>query len=368
MAELYKRPGSPFWYAVLRDPNHPTGFQRKSTKCRLKSEAREVATALQAQIDEAEPVNPTGLVWTEAAGFFLAGAGLKPSTVHNYVSMTGVIARGCLGDFDLGTLTVERIKAYVAERRQNKSTDATIRRHISYMSAVIRFCIDREIPGAPVRNPFKEYDRSHLGNSKRIDRHLRPNQFEEIFDSCKTEEHRRILQVLVYTGMRTHELCNLYWGEVDFARKYIEFGNIDPDRTKSSRSRRIPMTDTVVDTLLEQRASQKTNPSGLVFPSPQTGGVRRNFGYLIKTIRKRTSVKGYTNHGLRHTFASWCIQKGLDPIALRDILGHTTLSTSMIYARHVTDSVADRFRNLDFPVQAQKSAQIIGLKSNKDDE
>jgi hypothetical protein len=40
----------------------------------------------------------------------------------------------------------------------------------------------------------------------------------------------------------------------------------------------------------------------------------------------------------------------------------------MIYARHVTDSVADRFRNLDFPVQAQKSAQIIGLKSSKDDE
>lgn len=381
MAELYKRPGSPFWYAYLRDPRQPDGLLRRSTKCRVKGPAREVAAALQAEVDrELEALAPaSGLRWSEAAEIYLGSGKLKPSTATNYASMTNVIARSCLGDFDVGSLTPPRIKEYVQDRRKtsvrmhNKegveerlTSDATIRRHLSFMSVTIDYLIEHEIEGAPPANPFRQFDRKFLGNSKIVDKHMRPNQFQEVLDSLLTDEHRYILITLVGTGMRTGELCNLYWGEVDLENRLLEFGNIDPDRTKTSRSRRIPMLDPVRDVLTAQMRAHKRariyGPNQLVFPSTVTAGPRPNFSYLIKVGRKRTTQKTFTIHGLRHTFASWCLQKGLDPIALRDVLGHTTLSTSMRYARHVTDSVADRVRGLNFPLTAQNTAQSIGLE------
>lgn len=370
MAELYKRGSSPYWYARLRDPRSPDGYQRRSTKSRNKAEAREVANALEATLHQEVIYDEAacGLKWLDAVELYLSHADIKDSTYHAAVD-TSTVVQAILGDFDLAQLTHEKIRHFCNVRRQQtvkppkakdtgrRVSDVTIRRNISTISAVYSTIIDLQLPNAPQSNPFKTFDRGFLKTSRKIDRHLRPTQFAEVLAAMKSKIHKTMLIVLVGTGMRSSELLELRWGEIDFKNKVIEFGNIDPDRTKASRSRRIPLHKEVASALL---AHQKTVPfarDALVFANPKTGERRYDLKYLIKATRSRTGINGYVNHGLRHSFASWARQQGLDADAIRRALGHSTTSTTDRYAHHVDDSMAGQFRQMKLPFSAQNLAQ-----------
>lgn len=380
MAELFRRPGSPFWYAYLHDPRVEGGLVRRSTKCANRREARKIADAAQNEIDKVAVVDEraVGLRWLDALAYFLENnSDLKDSTIRNYSSVGPTVFK-ILGDFDLGVLDHAAIRSYCQERRQQtvkppgaKDTgrlvsDVRIRVDLSTMSAVYQYVIDRDLLNNPLANPLKTFDRSFLKTSRRVDRHLRPTQFQDVLDACQIDDHRHLLLTLVGTGMRASEVINLYWGEVDLKNEVIEFGNIDPDRTKTARSRRITMLPPVRDALKAQKASQLSIGSftkdGLVFPSPVTGGRRYDLKYLARIARERANVKGFWVHGLRHTFASWAIQQGLDPETIRLTLGHSTLSTTTRYAHHVSDSVLARLRTFSLPVTAQTTSQSIAFE------
>lgn len=384
MADLFKRTGSPNWYVNLRDPREHNGLGRRSTGTRNKGKAREVARCFQDQVDAelaaiSQGPRPGGLTWLDAATRHLELAKIKPSTRYNDGSRAAVIAGSCLGDFDLNLLTHEHLKAFALERRRTAVTptrmtsDATIRRMISLISAVYTTVMDHELEGAPTNNPARTFDRRFLKESPPVDQQLRPQQFQDVLDSCKTEEHRRILVVLATTGMRAGELKGLMWEEVDLKNLVIEFGNLDSSRTKRGRSRRIPILPAALEALTAQFHAQygptpKGRAAGLVFPNPLTGEERASLGPIRRAVQKRAGVKGYKNHALRHTFASWSTQGGVDPLAIRDVLGHTTLSITTRYARHASDSALARFRQITFPVTTQFHTQCIGLEPTQSED
>lgn len=378
MAELYKREGSPYWHAIIRDPRRPRGIQRRSTGCRNKSEARTVAEAFERSLQEeiaatiSAAENSCGLRWLDAVELLMSHGDLKPSSLSGYANISTVVFN-ILGDFDLGQLTEEDIRNFCHIRRQQtvkphkaKDTgrrvmDQTIRNNLSMMSSVYRLVMDLQLPNAPKSNPFRTFDRSFLRPSRKTDRHLRPNQFKQILEALKSTVQKTMLIVLVGTGMRSSELLDLRWGEIDFKEKVIEFGNIDPDRTKSSRSRRIPLHPVIAATLLAHKKTVRYTRDGLVFPNPKTGKRRYDLKQLIVSVRSKTGIKGYWNHGLRHTFASWARQQGMDADAIRRALGHSTTSTTDRYAHHVSDSMVDQFRRMTLPFDAQKSTQTPGF-------
>lgn len=376
MATLFQRPGSPYWYVWLKDPRAEGGLVKKSTRETSKTAALRRAKSLQDELDlqvEADLEDRTtkcGLTFLDALALFLEQSDLSASTKYSY-SKQGRIITQILGDFDLGQLTHDDLTRFVRERRQmtvrppgasdtgRRVSDSRIRKDLSTISATYKHVIDTDV--VSVTNPVATFSRSKLKTSRVQDRHLRPNQFEEALGACKTPTHRAMLITLVGTGMRSGELMQLYWGEVDFAHEYIEFGNIDPDRTKTKRSRRIPMLKVVIDELTAHKEAQikagEYDRNGLVFPGwekdehgQKVQRVRYDLKYLIKIVRARTGVKGYWNHGLRHTFASWALQQGMDPNAIRKVLGHTTLSTTQRYAHHVDDSIAGQMKQVKLPI------------------
>ncbi len=389
MPELYKRTGSPYWQCYLRNPDALDGIERRSTKQRNKADARRVAESLQAELDQERAAclaggDAGGLLWSDASAAFIAGSSLKPSTAYGYVSLANIIRTSCLGDFALNALGHDHLRDFVRERRlsavkahnSEKATDRTvsdaaIRRALSLMSSVYQFLMDREYEGAPKSNPLRTFDRRFLKESQSVDRHLRVNQFELVMRSLTDPIDKLIVLVLVGTGMRTSELLELRWGEVDLNKCHIEFGNLDVLRTKTSRYRKIPLNPLLVEALGAHRAAQRAEcvPSSdetYVFPSGVHGGRRYSLSYLRKTIQRRTGLEGFTIHGLRHTYASWLLQKSIDPIAIRDVLGHTTLYTTNRYAHHLKDTAAEQVRTASLPISAQFTAQSIGFKKPGD--
>ncbi|UUW88423.1 tyrosine-type recombinase/integrase [Pimelobacter simplex] len=102
---------------------------------------------------------------------------------------------------------------------------------------------------------------------------------------------------------------------------------------KSTRSHRA----TPIPKRLRERVAEHVEdlgPDDLLFPAPG-GGVwdDRNFARRIFTPAiKRAGVKLGTPYDMRHTAASWLVQKGVDLKRVQDLLGHEKYSTTLRYA------------------------------------
>ncbi len=94
------------------------------------------------------------------------------------------------------------------------------------------------------------------------------------------------------------------------------------------------------------RHNPKPGMENLVFCSKTNNpihesNVRQSIRYLVDKINRdnpELDFKPFTPHGLRHTFATKCIAKGMKPKTLQKILGHNSLQMTMDLYCHVEES------------------------------
>ncbi len=141
------------------------------------------------------------------------------------------------------------------------------------------------------------------------------------------EEEWPMVAVAVHTGLRQSEQFHLPWDHVDF-----NTGILTIPRSKHGEARRIPMNDAVRE-ILRTRASRLE--SALVFPS-ETGetpiDARNYMNRVFLKALKRAGIDGFRWHGLRHTFGSRLVMKGVDLRTVQELLGHKTITMTLHYS------------------------------------
>jgi len=131
-------------------------------------------------------------------------------------------------------------------------------------------------------------------------RWLTPEEANRLLDACqksRTEHLTDLVEFALFTGMRRGEVLGLTWERVDRAR-----GVVLLDVTKSGKRREVPLNSRA-DAVLARRGSKS---SGLVF------GTRRwdHFRTAWENAVGRAQLADFHFHDLRHTFASWAVQRG----------------------------------------------------------
>ncbi len=124
--------------------------------------------------------------------------------------------------------------------------------------------------------------------------------------------------------MRKAEILNLKWNQIDFANDKIRV-----EKTKSNRVRFIPIND-VLREELECLRSQNGHGSFL-FINAQTQKPILRIDKSFKSACRRAGIKGLRFHDLRHTVASRLIEKGADIITVKELLGHSRISSTQRY-------------------------------------
>lgn len=145
---------------------------------------------------------------------------------------------------------------------------------------------------------------------------------------------RAIIELFYSTGMRLSELIELKIDKIDFARKTVKvFG-------KGSKERVIPFgkeADKALKNYLSIREICNVNNSGYFFLS--NAGKKLYPMKVNRLVRKSlslvTDLRKKSPHVLRHTFATHLLDKGADIRAVKDMLGHESLSTTQVYT-HLT--------------------------------
>ena len=146
----------------------------------------------------------------------------------------------------------------------------------------------------------------------------------------------------VNTGMRAGEISYLKWEHVDLANRLIKVANDVDHLTKSRRDRVVYMNNTVYKLLLYlkdhwihpntlEALKRQPNQEKYVFCDDYGNPIKSFYKSYIKAVRK-AGLKGVNVHTLRHTFASYLAQNGQSVYVLKELLGHSEIKTTQIYA------------------------------------
>jgi len=161
---------------------------------------------------------------------------------------------------------------------------------------------------------------------------------------CSSNWLKPIIILLRNTGMRIGELLNLKFSYIDMTNKAITVRS-----TKTNNYRLIPMNKELYKLLgllhahyINPRTQEVTprTSSQMVYLICYPDGRRINsIRTSFNKACKKAGVRA-TPHTLRHSFASHLIMNGADLVSLKELMGHSQISTTIIYSHVSEDHLA----------------------------
>jgi integrase len=186
-----------------------------------------------------------------------------------------------------------------------------------------------------------------------------PAQARRLVAEARTHPHGPLVAVALATGLRRGELIGLRWADVDLdartlrversvvhvRRRWVE----GPPKSAAGR-RTIRLTEVAVEALRRQRvllAERRLAAGGawvdrdLVFPN-QRGGYLADAIRAARQVMTAAGVPVTTLHALRHSCASFLVAEGMDLVAVKELLGHSSIAVTADTYAHLTERLASR--------------------------
>ena len=176
---------------------------------------------------------------------------------------------------------------------------------------------------------------------------LSKKEVREFINAPKYLRHRLIIATLYGCGLRSYELCNLELSDIDFDRMTVFI-----KQQKGNSDRYVPLSKHLARGLKKYINSE--HPVKYLFNSQFTkdgelqGITVRAIQWVIKENRSKIgSNKKITAHTFRHTYATHLLEDGLNIMAIKELLGHARIETTLIYMHVANTGTSAKFSPLD---------------------
>lgn len=267
----------------------------------------------------------------------------SPNTIKRYMAIVDNI-KGYLSRFPhitkLSHLDSKIVEDYKSYRSVQQARPMTINIELQIMKSILSLAVKW---GYTNVNPAQNVEAIRIIRTTEA-RFLTKEEAKKFLE-CSSDWQYPIFYAFLNTGMRKQELMTLEWSDVDFHRRKIKI-RVKDGWTPKTAEREIPISDGLMNVLLKLRTQSNCS---LVFH--EDGQVIEN-NKLRKELMKVTKKAGFPDvtkiHSLRHTFASHLVMKGVDLPTIKQLMGHSDISTTMIYSHLAQDHLSDVVSKLDF--------------------
>ena len=162
---------------------------------------------------------------------------------------------------------------------------------------------------------------------------LTAEEADRLANACDTPTEKLVVWTLLDTGLRVGELCDLTSKSVLSQQRQLRFKGKGGPYGKRTKIRVVPMSSRVRALLEHYFALEKSFPVK-----------KRRAQDIVKAVADRAGIrKDVSPHGLRHTFATMALQKGISLPTVQMILGHERLATTAIYLNFTDVPIQDEF-------------------------
>lgn len=366
------------------------GVRRLKTFAKKKDADGFAATA-KVEVREGSHVADSASVTVKMAGAFWIATGenegLERSSIDQRKRHLQLHIEPFIGATLLSQLTVPAVREFADKLRDNKRSQAMVRKVLGSLGALLS---DAQERGLATRNPVRDLRGSRRRGKERQADKRQKGKLKIGVDIPTREEikavvgaaagrWRPLLITAVFTGMRSSELRGLRWQDVDFDRGQIsvhqradDYGEIGRPKSEAGE-RTIPVPPMVVNALREWKLACPRRPTGesdvdgnpvkelhYVFPTG-SGNIESRSNMTKRGFLPTQAAAGVTvasevrdgagnvvmvakyggMHALRHFYASWSINRpqdgglGLPPKVVQERLGHSSIMMTMDVYGHL---------------------------------
>lgn len=239
--------------------------------------------------------------------------------------------KSCFGNVALSKVDNKTIEDFKSIRINQGLAPSSLNRELTVLSAMLKKALEwnyiDKIPNLTIMKLLK-----------RPPRFLSIEEVERLLESS-TPWLKPILLVLRNTGMRIGEVLQLKFTDIDLENSAIMV------RSQKTNNYRIVPINGELNEILEWLSKYYVHPKSMQVSIRHSKQKEYLFchpcGSSIKSIKNsfnkacaKAGIKA-TPHTIRHTFASHLVMNQVDLVSIKELLGHSSISTTMIYS-HVS--------------------------------
>lgn len=286
------------------------------------------------------------------------GRQLSPHTVAAYRRDLGELERFLRShmenpEWQWGDVDRQALRGFLGWCARQELSRRTVARRLSAVRSLLRFLhLEDRIPSNPgrsVRAPKLE---------RRLPGHLARGEVEGVFALAENRAAENtlagtrnlvILELLYGSGLRLAELHGMDLGDLDLLGEQVKV------RGKGRKERIVPLTSATLRALRRYEPRRAEARIGAAVPAADrrallvgpTGrrlsrrGIQRVVGALLEAAAPGS---GLSPHALRHSFATHLLDAGADLMAVKELLGHVSLSTTRIYTHTSRERLKQVYR------------------------
>ena len=259
----------------------------------------------------------------------------SPLTVQAYVSDVQTF-QTYLNDFhddlSLEEVNYSQIRSWIVVLIENSISTTSVNRKISSLKSFYKFLLKTKQISV---NPLLKH--KSLKTAKKVQIPFSEKELQDVFEfnTYKNDfegvRNQLIIELFYTTGIRRAELINLTLNNVNTTQKNIKVIG------KRNKERIIPLLNCTVELIeaykYERNHLEQVNQKEMLILSKKGNKISESFVYrLINSYFSTVSQKTKKSpHVLRHSFATHLLNNGADLNSVKELLGHTSLSSTQIY-------------------------------------
>ena len=227
------------------------------------------------------------------------------------------------------TALANGLLTYVSQRPK-RLAPGTIDGHMRNARTMFNLAIADELIAT---NPFSHLCRTII--NEKDWHYVTANEYTKISDAAPSVEWQLLFALCRLAGLRQGEALNLEWGNVDWRQNTILVISKENWKTKSRRSRKVPMCPEL------QALLSAADPDDNTSQRMITGDLfKNNLWRDFQNIRKDAKVDQYKKpfHAMRKSCAQDWADNNVPPNSLQHWMGHTKFETTMDYYLKASES------------------------------
>lgn len=236
------------------------------------------------------------------------------------------------GALALDEIKTDAIFSLINDLREQGYANGTINRAVVILRYIYNLARRWKVPGIS-DNPAEGLA---VGPEVQRNRFLTGSEAGALIKAIKADENHtaaKCIMLLLLTGARRNEITFAKWDSVDWKNRKL----LVPI-SKSGRARVIALNEASLQLLTE---TPRLEGCPWIFPSPVTGRPSASLFFPWDRIRKRANLPDLRLHDLRHSFASFLVNRSVPLYVVQHLLGHLHPRTTQRYAHLTSDTLMD---------------------------
>lgn len=234
--------------------------------------------------------------------------------------------------------------AYLLYLQKKGRATSTISRNLASIRSFYQYISKNKIidhdPTSELESPKVEKKLPQILSTEEVELLLEQPQCVDL----KGFRDKAMLELLYATGIRVSELIQLNTSDINMDIAFIRCN-------KGTRERMIPIGSMAIAALREYLGKsrplliQKSDEKALFVNINGGRLTRQGFWKIIKQYKNMAKIaKDITPHTLRHSFAAHLLENGADLRSIQEMLGHSDISSTQIYAQIAKNKIKEVYK------------------------